>query len=143
MSRVRNLILLLLVLVCGASFWLARRQPTAPIPQVSVGETPAERPVATSHVAVLNGTEVAGLARRISRLLPSHGCVVTRVDNAPDTGFETSLLVNRRLPPEQAQQLAQRLGILRVLTEWDGRCDEDAVLVLGADHAQLLARLGG
>ena len=148
MSRVRNVILLLLVLVCGASFWLARRSgsvpalrtdahQSTPVVQDSVAPIPA-----TAHVSVLNGTGVAGLARRVSRLLPPLGCVVMTVADAPHDTFSHSLLINRRLDREQARRLGGQLAVSRVLEEWDSRCDEDVVLVLGADHQRILTRLG-
>jgi hypothetical protein len=52
-----------------------------------------------------------------------------------------SLLVNRRLSDRQADELARRLGGIRVIREWDGRVGEDAVLVLGADHELLKSSL--
>ncbi len=144
MSRVRNLVLLLLVIVCGLSFWMARR-PGADQARPTVVERPAvapPAPVATVHLAVLNGTSESGLARRVSRLLPPLGCVVVTVADAPHDTFARSLLVNRRLDPDQARQLARRLADPTLVTEWDARCDEDAVLVLGRDHARILAQLG-
>lgn len=145
MNAARNLILLLVVLVCAGSFWLARRGdpaavPSPPTPAVATdGDEIGDWP--TVSVAVLNGTGEAGLARRASRLLPPIGAVVTSVADAPHDTFSASLLVNRRLDPGRIRALAAALGGIRVISEWDSRCDEDAVLVLGRDHRRVLAAL--
>jgi hypothetical protein len=143
LRRWRNPLLILLVMVCAASLWWARRDGPAPAEPPPARPAPAEaRPVATRaplppvHLAVLNGTGKAGLARRVSRHLADLGCVVTRIADAPHDTFGTTLLVNRRLPDDRARDLAGRLGDIRLLREWDGRTAEDAVLVLGADHRE-------
>ena len=97
----------------------------------------------TIHLAVLNGTSEAGLAREVSLLLGRAGCVAERVGNAPHRDFSRSLLVNRRLTGRQVNELARRLGGIRVIREWDGRAGEDAVLVLGADSEHLRSSLLG
>ncbi len=60
--------------------------------------------------------------------------MVVEMADAPHDTFSRSLLVNRRLGDDQAAQLAARLGGMPVLREWDPRCREDAVIVLGHDH---------
>jgi hypothetical protein len=146
MSRLRNLLLLVLLAVCAASFWLAR-QPAAEraASRLAHGPAPApvvlERPERSVHLAVLNGTREPGLARRLSRDLAYLGCVVVAIDDAPHDSFATSLLVNRRLPAAQVQWLAAALAGVPVVQEWDPRAQEDAVLVLGADHQRLLRGL--
>lgn len=147
MSRVRNLLLLAVLVACAVSFWWVRRDPTStptlrrpsrPVPT----ETGAPPPLRSVHVAVLNGTSEAGLARRFSRRLSELGCVVVSVADAPHDTFATTLLINRRLNATEVGQLATRLGRPRVLDEWDGRGREDAVLVLGSDHARLELKPG-
>jgi len=142
MNRLRNLLLVVLLAVCAASFWLAR-QPAAE--RTTTGSAPApvvlERPERSVHLAVLNGTREPGLARRLSRDLAYLGCVVVAIDDAPHDSFATSLLVNRRLPAAQVQWLAAALAGVPVVQEWDPRAQEDAVLVLGADHQRLLRGL--
>jgi len=150
MRRWRNPLLLFLLLVCAASWWWARHGPEpatvrAPAPTAVVQRAPGAAtpaipppagPVANIHLAVFNGTGEPGLARRASRHLADLGCVVVEVADAPHDTFATTLLVNRRLAPDRAGQLAARLGGIRVLREWDGRAAEDAVLILGHDHAR-------
>jgi hypothetical protein len=144
-----NTWLLLLVVVCALSVWfgkdlvqkipsgsagadlVAARTPEYDLPEE---ETPA-------HLVVLNGTTKPGLAREVGLLLGRAGCVAERVGNAPRRNFSHSLLINRRLTENRAQDLARRLGGIRVIREWDGRRGEDAVLVLGADHEKLVSRL--
>jgi hypothetical protein len=74
------------------------------------------------------------LARRFSRQLPDLGCVVVATADAPHDTFSHSLIVNRRLSDALAAALADRVGIERIVREWDDRCREDAVIVLGHDH---------
>lgn len=146
MSRLRNLLLFVLLAVCAASFWLAR-QPAAErvLPASAQGPASAaaalERPERSVHLMVLNGTREPGLARRLSRDLAQLGCVVVAIGDAPHDSFASSLLVNRRLEPAQARWLAAALAGLPVVKEWDPRAREDAVLVLGADHQRLLRGL--
>ncbi len=143
MSRLRNILLLVLLLVCGASFWFARQQ-AAPTHVASTGALPEPvargpiaAPVENVHISVLNGTGEGGLARRVSRTLSQLGCVVVSVADAPHDTFSTTLLVNRRLPRDRARDLVEALGGPRMVVEWDSRAGEDAVLVLGRDHAHL------
>ena len=144
-----NLWLLLLVAVCAASFWFGKDL----IPKRDGSESGSQRPSGTPvsysmpeeeapvHLAVLNGTDQAGLARKISLLLGKAGCVAESVGNAQHRRYEHSILVNRRLTDDQAARLAERLGGIRVVREWDRRSSEDAVLVLGGDYADLEAGL--
>ena len=64
------------------------------------------------------------------------GCVCEGVGDYPGQRVVESFLINRRLTDDQARQLAAKLGRLPVLREWDSRTTEDAVLVLGLDHAE-------
>lgn len=143
MSRLRIILLLTILLVCAASFWWVRRdEATSTTPAVApphpAGEAVDAAPLRSVHLAVLNGTGEPGLARRFSRRLPEIGCVVVSVGDAPHDTFSVSLLINRRLGESEARRLAARMGGPRLLVEWDGRCREDAVLVLGDDHDRLV-----
>lgn len=147
MKRQTNLWLLLIVAVCAASLWVGRgaenpfRQPD-PVRQATRSTGPAGEPDAPPvHLAILNGAGQGGLARQISGLVTRVGCVVESVGNAPAGQYPGSLLINRRLDPERARALAAQLGGIRLLTEWDERSTEDAVLLLGADHALVLTAL--
>lgn len=143
MNRVRNVLLFLMVVACGVSFWAARRDVgrSTPAEESLAREEVGTLPTAAEsiHIAVLNGTGEPGLARRISRLLPALGCVVVAVGDAPADTFPRTMLVNRRLDDARLDWLVARLDDAEVVTEWDARCDEDVVLVLGQDHRQALA----
>ncbi len=94
------------------------------------------------HLVVLNGAGVRNLAADVGLALGRAGCLVERVGNAPHDDFARSLLVVRRLDSERARELARRLGGVAVVPEFDPNAAEDAVLVLGADHARITAALG-
>jgi hypothetical protein len=126
--------LVVAVLICAvaaaAAFWSAGDRDAGRAVQPDTGpEIP--------HVLVLNGTGRAGLAREISLLLGPAGCVAAGVGNAPEGFAAASMLVDRRLSGERARRLADLLGGVPVLREWDGRASEDAVLVLGDDWSRV------
>ena len=144
-----NTWLLILVAICALSWWFGKDLVRTEKEESAVG-SPATGAATTFvmsaeetpiHLVVLNGTSESGLARKVSLLLGRFGCVAERVGNAPRRDFARTLLVNRRLSNRQAADLARRLGGIRVIREWDGRGGEDAVLVLGADCAQLTSCL--
>lgn len=155
MRRPLNLWLLLLLAVCAVSVWAGSRgglpflaggpgtgeQKAAPAGATGTGFTENRTDSDPIHLAVLNGTGQSGLARRVGLLVPRTGCVAEQIGNAPEGQHPRSLLINRRLPRARAELLARRLGGLRLLTEWDGRRTEDAVLLLGDDHERVLAAL--
>jgi len=93
------------------------------------------------HLVVLNGSGIGGLAREVSLELAVAGCVVERVANAPHDHFARTLLINRTLAGKHARAVAALLGGVPVLREWNGRGTEDAVLVLGGDHAEIRTAL--
>lgn len=147
--RVLRAILLLVVLACVISVgvWVTHggsrgRDVTTPAGAQSA-ETPsggdgvADVPGGIVHLLILNGTPVPNLAGDFSLLVGQAGCVADRIDNAPHEGFARSLLINRRLGEARAVELARRLGNPVLLHEHDAGTTEDAVLVLGADHARL------
>lgn len=137
----RFILLFIVVLVCGLSVWYGM----ADDPKLSLPDLHFSKQQATTnneieleskpiHVAILNGTSITGLASDVSLAIEHFGCVVDAIDNAPHSNFKESILINRRLNPEIAQQLADQLGGVRLIHEFDGRTVEDAVLVLGADY---------
>ena len=146
-----NIWLLLFVVICAGSLWLGKdlvprgsksavEGGVSPVPAPSYAMSKEDAPI---HLAVLNGTSEAGLARKVSLLLGRTGCVAESFGNAPRRDFSHSILVNRKLSAGRAAALARRLGGIRVIREWDSRGSEDAVLVLGRDFAQLEAGLEG
>jgi hypothetical protein len=144
-----NFWLLILATVCALSLWLGKdivnplraRLPAGDTPSAEPGDFALDDHEKSVHLKVLNGTTTPGLARQISLLLGRAGCVADQVGNAPRRDCERSFLVNRRLTAGRAGELARRLGGVPVIREWDARTAEDAVLVLGADHAQVTSSL--
>ncbi len=142
-----NLWLLLMVAICGASYWFGRdlikvsENPlVSPAPaRVSFADDAEQRSFV--HVLVLNGTDRVGLAREFGLLLGRAGCVADEVGNAPHNHFEHSFLVNRQLDAVRMEKLAADLGGLPILLEFDGRSAADAVLVLGHDAEQIRQHL--
>lgn len=147
MGRPLNLLLLLLVLACGVSFWLAQGRPlpgflsSAGVETEKIDPKPLETRLEPVHLRILNGTEEPGLAGEIALLITRLGCVVEGVGNAPVWPSGGTVLINRRLAAPEAAALAGRLGDIPVLKEWDERTTEDAVLILGIDHQKTLAAL--
>jgi hypothetical protein len=144
MSGFRTAILILLLLICGVSFWLAHRAGEQRPPHGTPDQVPdagAELSAALSRtirLKVLNGSGEPGLARRFSRHLGAFGCVILSIDDAPHDSFQRSLLINRRLSTATARHLSARLNGVTTILEKDPRSQEDAVLVLGHDHRRLL-----
>jgi hypothetical protein len=157
MSRRVNVLLLLLVAICGFSLWQARSGDRSGAPEIDrsalgkAGSGPVAEPVPDwqrpsvstgPHLVVLNGTPKAGLARAVSLALGGGGCVIERVGNAPHDRFQETLLVNRKLPAGQAEELGKLLGGVTVIEEIDPRASEDALLVLGGDWHTVCQALG-
>ncbi len=147
-----NLWLLVIVVVCGLSFWFGKdlvlNEPrSGPSDEVSDevtnndGQKPPLEITEPVHLLVLNGTEEGGLAREFGLLLGSSGCVVEKVGNAPHSQYAQSFLVNRSLPQARIDRLAADLGGMPILREFDGRSAADAVLVLGRDHDRIRTKL--
>jgi hypothetical protein len=144
--RRANLWLVAVLLLAGLSLWLGRRNDAAAPADESPKPTGATRsfapaPAEPIHLVILNGTGEVGLAGRMSLALAAAGCVVERIGDAPHAGYATCLLINRRLSRARAHALAELLGGVTVLREWDARTAEDAVLVLGEDHERIWERL--
>ena len=89
------------------------------------------------QLEIRNGSGVAGLAADLSLILGRAGATAALLANAPHDHFEHSLLINRRLDDAVASALAERLGGLPVLLEFDSAAEVDMVLVLGADHVRV------
>ena len=142
MLRSLNFWLFLVALVCGISFWVASGAPLPGglkiqtpeiVPTENWTDSATEGPV---HLRILNGTQISGLARQFSMLVADKGCVVEGVGNA-DGQWPHSVLINRRLPGDEAKKLAKQFGNLQVVRQWDARLTEDAVLILGDDAEEL------
>ncbi|MBU8871905.1 MAG: LytR C-terminal domain-containing protein [Gemmatimonadales bacterium] len=148
MGRRLNLWLLLVVILCAVSLWVGLGDPGSFRQESSISKPAAgldklagsDNPAV--HLLILNGTDRSGLAREVGLLVSRAGCVAQDIGNAPAGDHPVSFLINRRLEPGRAAELAVRLGGIPVLLEWDGRGTEDAVLLLGEDHQEVLSSLG-
>lgn len=148
MRRPLNLWLLVVVAVCGISLLFGRgmltvKGPAAgPAGQAETAPWPeaGERGL---RVQVLNGTQVPGLARDFGLLLGRAGLAPVGFGNAPPQQYASTFVVNRRLDDGVARRLAEMLGGVPVIREFDGRALEDALIVLGADHAEVKLALAG
>jgi len=109
-------------------------------PAALLSSDPAHAPPV--RLEILNGTDVDGLAGRVATAVGRVGCVAGDLRNATHDGMPRSLLLNRALDPRRARDLAAALGGLPVRWEADAAADADAALLLGADHARVLAALG-
>ncbi len=147
MLRSLNFWLLLAAVVCGISFWMASGSPLPPGVEFrnrQDDDTSSwmldSQPVPV-HLRILNGTENAGLARQFGVLAAGRGFVVEAVGNAAGS-WPKSILINRRLDAQVAAELAEQLGGLEVIRQWDQRLTEDAVLVLGEDFEKTRSAFG-
>ncbi len=142
-----NLWLLFLLVLCAVSLWLGQGADIQFLQPDPASDPPDDRPETglperpTIHLLILNGTDQRGLAMSVGLQVTRVGCVAENIGNAPSGNHPVSLLVNRRLEPEIAQELAHRLGGVPILLEWDGRGTEDAVLLLGNDFPEVLSAL--
>jgi len=141
-----NILLLVAVAVAGISLWLGRGhslpgfgdRPVAPSGKVVPGGGIAAGSI---QLVVLNGTRVTGLARDFGLLLGRAHLAPVGYGNAEPQEFRHCFLVNRRLEPARAEAVAELLGGIPVLREFDSRGTEDMALVLGADHDRLRSLL--
>lgn len=143
MLRTLNFWLFVFLVGCAGSFWLASSAGFSHLGLSFTGEKSEEvdeAPTAPVHLRILNGTDESGLARQFSLLVVSHGCLVEGVGNAAGPWPE-SVLVNHRLEPAAALELSRRLADVPVIRQWDERCSEDAVLILGNDFARIKSLL--
>lgn len=83
---------------------------------------------------VLNGTTRPGLARAGTRLLRRRGLDVVYFGNA-DTLLDSSRVVVRRGEGKEAREVAEVLGIGRIVTELDTLRRVDYTVLLGRDFA--------
>jgi hypothetical protein len=83
-------------------------------------------------VAVLNGTEVSGLAARTATLLEERGCEVVEVGNA-DRSSETTIVIDHRGRAERAERVASWLGCGVISVDPDGEKAADVTVILGRD----------
>ena len=84
-------------------------------------------------VEVRNGTNRAGLARQVARLLREEGVDVVYVGTSSARPDSTTILV-RRGPLARGHEIARLLGGARVRQEPDSLVRVDLTVLLGADY---------
>ena len=93
----------------------------------------APAPAGRVRVEVLNASGRAGLAREATRILRDRGFDVVSFGNARGFGPDTSLVLDRVGRMDAARQVADALGVRRVLARPDSNLYLDATVVLGRD----------
>ena len=118
--------LLLLVAGIGSAVWSF------------VGGTERSIPIPALQIEVLNGCGEHGLAQRAAERLQGLGHDVVRVGDAPMSGLERTVILDRRGRDRLSRELARQIGPCPVLLERVGMAEVDLTLILGADWSQLL-----
>lgn len=85
------------------------------------------------RVEVLNAAGVPGLARTVTDRLRDRGFDVVYFGNGRGFSPDTSLVLDRAAHPDAARQVADALGIRRVLARPDSTLYLDVTVVLGKD----------
>ncbi len=83
-------------------------------------------------VAVLNGSQVDGLAARAASRLEERGCEVVQVGNAEQPS-DTTLVIDHRGQTSRAERVAAWLGCGVVTSRPDGDSAADVTVVVGRD----------
>ena len=101
---------------------------------IASSEALREDPLDVS-VQILNGTDVAGLARRGANVFQSFGYDVAQVSNADRIDYARTLLIDRKGMPELARKAAELIHCERVVTQVDATLDPaiDITVILGKD----------
>jgi len=134
-SRARQLALaatVLVVLVLAGSLvaGLVGDRPADSAPPSSPAAAPR---AARVRVEVLNAAGIPGLARTVTDHLRDRGFDVVYFGNGRGFSPDTSLVLDRAAHPDAARQVADALGIRRVLSRPDSTLYLDVTVVLGKD----------
>ncbi len=88
-------------------------------------------------IAILNGTDTAGLAYAAAEFLQANGIVIESYANADRQDYDTSLVILNRDKPMTAAQLLSflRLPESAVVHGANPTADHDVVVILGEDYA--------
>ena len=135
MNRARQVALaatVVLVLVLAGSLisGLGRGHPADSAPSPSPDAAPRAGRI---RVEVLNDGGIPGLARSVTDRLRDRGFDVVYFGNGRGFSPDTSLVLDRASRPDAARQVADALGIRRVLPRPDSTLYLDVTVVLGKD----------
>jgi hypothetical protein len=104
------------------------------VPEASAGGLlPVRRPQARVRVEVRNAAGRAGLARAATDVLRDQGFDVVFYGNAESFDKDSSVVLDRVGRVDLARDVADALGIPRVLSQPDSNLYLDATVVLGED----------
>lgn len=124
--------------VGNGSYWIPD---TSAIPEVVAQNLlfQSAPPEAAPTVEVLNGSGIAGAARRVAEKLRGAGLEVERTDNAPNSGYTECSIITRRGRIVQVETIAQMLNCDNIKEE-EASSDKPAITVIvGSNYRAALA----
>ena len=130
-ARIRGLILVVALIAVGALAGSAISQRWAVAS--SSGAAPPARTGERVRVEVLNGGGRQGMARTATDALRDRGFDVVFYGNAQDFDGDSSVVLDRVGRADLAREVADALGIPRVLSQPDSNLYLDVTVVLGED----------
>lgn len=114
--------------VHGASYWLPDPQEIVKVVNVNLlFQDPPTR------IEVLNGSGVAGLAKRVADKLEGEGFEVARTENAPTSDYDRSRIITNKGKSDPAMKIASILGCGEV-TPGQREKDVDVTVIVGKDY---------
>jgi hypothetical protein len=131
-KRLGGLALIVVILALGVFMGSALSQRWQ-VPEAEGGVLPIRRPQSRVRVEVRNGAGQVGLARAATDVLRDHGFDVVFYGNADAFGRDSSVVLDRVGRVDLARDVADALGIPRVLSQPDSNLYLDATVVLGED----------
>ena len=133
-KRLGGLAVLVVILAVGVFVGSALSQRwQLPEPAVGGGVLPVRREGPRVRVEVRNAAGQAGLARAATAVLRDQGFDVVYYGNASDFDEDSSVVLDRVGRLDFAREVADALGIPRVLSLPDSNLYLDATVVLGED----------
>ena len=117
-------------MVGGVSYWLPDTKQLAQVVNVALlFKEPNPK------VEVLNGSGVAGAAKRIARQLEEAGYEVTRTDVAPKSDYYQSQVITRKGKTEPVMRLARLIGSPLIIEDGTPGKEPDVTVIVGKREA--------
>lgn len=133
-KRLTGLAVLVVILAIGVFLGSALAQQwQAPEPTADGGVLPVRRQGPRIRVEVRNAAGQPGLARAATNVLRDQGFDVVYLGNAGSFDRDSSVVLDRVGRLDFAREVADAIGIPRVLSEPDSNLYLDATVVLGED----------
>jgi len=95
---------------------------------------------AVIRIEILNGTAIAGFARRTSELFEEYGFEVRRFGNADSDDVEHTIIIDRRGYPGYAARVAGVIRARNIVSDFDADGDVDVSIILGKDFDGTVVR---